>query len=158
MGVLSSLPIVSAGNICCCLWVVSGGLVAAYVLQQSTPTAITPADGALAGLLAGLAGAVVQFLVSIPLDVLMMPVERAMAFRLFDFAENMSPEVRDMIGRFARRDEPLTFVMLLSRRVFVLVFMLAIGAAFSTIGGLIGAALFAKKSPPGTVDVVPPSS
>ena len=32
MGVLSALPIVSAGNYCCCLWVISGGLVAAYVL------------------------------------------------------------------------------------------------------------------------------
>ena len=26
MGVLSALPIVSAGNVCCCLWVVVGGL------------------------------------------------------------------------------------------------------------------------------------
>jgi hypothetical protein len=158
MGVLSSLPIVSAGNLCCCLWVVSGGLVAAYVLQQSTAAPITPADGALAGLLAGLAGAVVQFLVSIPLDILMMPMERAIAFRLFDFAENMSPEVRDMLARFARRDEPLTFFVLLSRRVLVLLIMLLIGAAFSTIGGVIGAAIFARKSPPGTVDVIPPTS
>ena len=35
MGVLSALPLVSAGNICCCLWVVTGGLVAAYLLQQN---------------------------------------------------------------------------------------------------------------------------
>jgi len=148
MGILSSLPIVSAGNLCCCLWVVSGGLVAAYVLQQSTAAPITAADGALAGLLAGLAGAVIQFVISIPLDMLMMPMERAMAYRLFDFAQNMSPEMRDMLGRFGRRDEPVTFLLLLGRSVFVFLLMLFIGAAFSTIGGLIGAALFAKKAPP----------
>ena len=44
MGVLSALPIISAGNLCCCLWIISGGLVAAYVLQQNQPTPITPAD------------------------------------------------------------------------------------------------------------------
>jgi len=153
MGILSSLPIVSAGNLCCCLWVVSGGLVAAYVLQQSTPTPITAADGALAGLLAGLVGAVIQFVISIPLDVLMMPMERAMAYRLFDFAQNMSPEMRDMLGRFARRDEPVSFVLLLGRRVVVFLLMLFVGAAFSTIGGLIGAALFAKKMPPSSGDI-----
>ena len=32
MGVLSALPIISAGNACCCLWVVSGGVIAAYLL------------------------------------------------------------------------------------------------------------------------------
>jgi len=47
MGVLSALPLVSAGNICCCLWVVTGGLVAAYLLQQNQAMPISPADGAL---------------------------------------------------------------------------------------------------------------
>ena len=31
MGVLTALPIISAGNLCCCLWVLSGGAVAAYM-------------------------------------------------------------------------------------------------------------------------------
>ena len=26
MGVLSALPLISAGNICCCLWVIVGGM------------------------------------------------------------------------------------------------------------------------------------
>ena len=41
IGVLSALPIVSAGNLCCCLWVLSGGALAAYLLQQNQPV---PAD------------------------------------------------------------------------------------------------------------------
>ena len=53
MGVLSALPLVAAGNLCCCLWVVSGGVVAAYLLQQNQSAPITPGDGALVGLLAG---------------------------------------------------------------------------------------------------------
>ena len=51
MGVLSALPIVAVGNFCCCLWVVCGGAVAAYVLQQNQQMPVTPGDAALAGLL-----------------------------------------------------------------------------------------------------------
>ena len=56
MGVLSALPIVAAGNLCCCLWIISGGVVAAYLLQQNQSAPVTPGDGALVGLLAGMAG------------------------------------------------------------------------------------------------------
>src|SRR6266496_5768116 len=65
MGVLSALPIVSVANACCCLWIVSGGLIAAYVLQQNQTGPITPGDGALVGLLAGLCGALVKVVLSI---------------------------------------------------------------------------------------------
>ena len=76
MGVLSALPIISAGNLCCCLWIISGGLVAAYVLQQNQPTPITPGDGALVGLLAGLAGAGIYLVLSIPITFLVAPLQR----------------------------------------------------------------------------------
>ena len=35
MGVLSALPIVSGGNLCCCLWVVSGGAEAVPGIQHA---------------------------------------------------------------------------------------------------------------------------
>ena len=46
MGVLSALPIVNMGN-CCCLWVLGGGAIAAYLLQQDHPAPINLGDGAL---------------------------------------------------------------------------------------------------------------
>src|SRR5436190_23965148 len=89
MGVLSALPIVSVGNACCCLWVVSGGVVAAYVLQQNQPAPITPADGALVGLLAGVFGAVVVTALSIPINLLVGPSERRMLERVLDQIGNL---------------------------------------------------------------------
>ena len=52
IGVLSALPIINIGN-CCCLWVLGGGALAAYLMQQNHPYPITVADGALVGLMAG---------------------------------------------------------------------------------------------------------
>ncbi len=46
MGVLSALPVIQIGNVCCCLWVILGGVLAAYVMQQGHPYPITIADGA----------------------------------------------------------------------------------------------------------------
>ena len=153
MGVLSALPLISAGNICCCLWVIVGGLVAAYMLQQNQQTPITPGDGALVGLLAGLMGAVVEVVVSIPMSILVGPMERALAQRFLDMAGNMPPEMRDVMERYGRGGQPTAWVFL--GRIFALMMWLCVGAVFSTIGGLIGAAIFKKQTPPGTIDVTP---
>src|SRR5205823_2548230 len=102
MGVLSALPLVNVFNVCCCGWVICGGVVAAYVLQQNTATMITPGDGALVGLLAGLIGAFIAVFVSIPLDILVGPMERAFAQRIVDMAGTMPPEMRDFLDRYSR--------------------------------------------------------
>src|SRR3954465_1075927 len=135
MGALSALPIISAGNLCCGLWMVSGGLVAAYVLQQNEPAAITPGDGALAGLLAGLAGAFIYLVLSIPITLLMAPIERVMIERIMRNAGSVPPEFRDYVG---------TSIGMGVRIALVFVFVLVFGCVFSTLGGLLGAALFKK--------------
>ena len=146
MGVLSALPLVSAGNLCCCLWVISGGLVAAYLLQQHQSTPIAAGDGALVGLLAGLVGAGVQVLVSIPIGLLVGPMEREMVGRILDMAGAMPPEVRDAVERYGR--DAQAGALFLLGRIFALVMWLFVGAIFSTLGGVLGAAMFKKSAPP----------
>jgi hypothetical protein len=139
LGALSALPIISVGNLCCCLWVVGGGVVAAYVLQQSRATPITPGDGALAGFLAGVTGALVYLLLSIPITIVLAPFERAMMERIVENAAGMPPEFREYVGTY------------LGSAIQVAVgfgFMLVVGSMFATIGGVIGAMLFKKSLPP----------
>ena len=155
MGVLSALPIVAAGNVCCCLWVVSGGAIAAYLLQQNQATPIEPGDGALVGLLAGLIGALVQFLVAIPISILVAPMERAMLQRVIEMAGSMPPEMRDAIDRYSNADAQLGVAMVILKHVVSLMVWLFVGAIFSTLGGLLGALMFRKQMPPGTIDVPP---
>jgi len=156
-GVLSALPIVSAGNICCCLWVISGGVIAAYVLQQNQSEPITPGDGAIVGLLAGLFAAVVQVVVSIPVTILVGPMERVMVQRIMDMAGSMPPEMRDAFERYGRNGQmgPAFFVL---GRMLAFMFWLCVGAVFSTLGGLLGAAIFHKSASqviPGRGDATP---
>jgi hypothetical protein len=145
-GLLSALPIIAAANLCCCLWVVSGGLVAAYLLQQNQVATITPGDGALVGLLAGATGAFVYLIVSIPINLMLAPMEQVLFQRLVETMGNMPPQFQ----AFAR-----TSAGGLARAVVGFLFMLVVGAIFSTLGGLLGAVLFGKRTRAGSTDLPP---
>jgi hypothetical protein len=155
MGVLSALPIISAGNLCCCLWVVGGGVVAAYALQQRHAAPITPGDGALVGLMAGIVGAFVSLLLSIPISFLVAPMERQIVQRVLENSGNMPPEFREMMERYSSGDVRVTFAANAVRLVIGLILMLFLGAIFSTLGGLLGAMIFRKPQPPAVIDVPP---
>jgi hypothetical protein len=158
MGVLSALPLVAAGNLCCCLWVVSGGAIGAYLLQQNQSTPITPGDGALVGLLAGIIGAFVQFVIAIPIGILVAPLERAMLQRFIEMAGSMPPEMRDALTRYTGTGGEVSIGVMIVRKVAELIMWLFVGAIFSTLGGLLGAMIFRRQSPPeqpGVIDIPP---
>jgi Family of unknown function (DUF5518) len=157
MGVLSALPIVSVGNACCCLWVVSGGIIAAYMLQQNQTIPITPGDGALVGLLAGLFGALVQAVLSVPITLVVGPMERELVQRILDMAGNIPPDLRDALERYSR-DGGRFGPMMLVGRMIAFMFWVCVGAVFSTLGGLLGAAMFRKPGPPPSPIDVPPAN
>lgn len=142
IGVLSALPVISAGNCVCCLWVVLGGVLAAYLLQQAQPDAIDAVDGALVGLLAGLVGAVIATLVSIPIQMLMGPMGGHVLERVLQQSGDLPPEMRDLLEQVGRGG--LGGAMLL----FGLIMGLVVNAIFGTLGGLLGAVLFKPSVPP----------
>jgi hypothetical protein len=142
MGVLSALPGVSLGNCCCCAWLVTGGLVAAYVLQANTFQPITMGDGALVGLLAGLFGAVVNMIVSVPMNILTGPFQRQLVQRFADSQPDLPDNVRQMV------DSMGVGAVSVIGTVMAFFMMLVLGAVFSSLGGLLGAFFFKKKDVP----------
>jgi len=148
LGVLSALPIVGAGNCCCCLWVISGGVTAAYLLQKGQPAPIDAGDGALVGLLAGVIGVVVWQLLAIPVTLLMGPFQAQLMERLLSNAE-LPENVRPLFETL-RQGAGFSVAGFIVGAFFTLV----VGIVFSTVGGLIGAALFRTKLPP--VPPIPP--
>jgi hypothetical protein len=135
IGVLSALPVVSAGNVCCCLWVVAGGVLAAYLAQQSVPTALTIGDGALVGLLAGLVGGFVTIVLQIPLELLLAPLQQQILERLLEHAGGLPFETRSLLEEWGQPARPLVFVLRI-------VFSVTVGMVFGLVGGILGAAIF----------------
>jgi hypothetical protein len=151
IGVLSALPLVSAGNCCCCLWVVAGGVLATYLRQQNSPFEVTAAEGALVGLLAGVIGGLIGSVLSIPIEMMMGPMQRQIIERILSSNPDLPAEMRDMVDNVALGPAAIAFRF---------ISMIVLGAIFGMLGGLLGVAIFKKNAPPppppGTIEVLPP--
>jgi len=152
IGVLSALPIINLGNCLCCLWVVGGGALAVYLMQQNYPYAVQTADGALVGLLAGLIGGALCGLLVIPIALAFGPMYQSIIQRALENNQDMPPEARTIIENMARGG-------VIGAMAIIGVFVRAVVfAVIAMLGGLLGVALFKKKDlpPPGTAEVLPP--
>jgi hypothetical protein len=145
IGVLSALPVIQFGNACCCAWVLFGGGLAAYLMQQNHPEPIGIGDGAVAGLLAGAFGSVVWLVLSISLRSVLAPFESAMAQRALENAQDLPPAARQIIESIGTAPV-IGFGLILL--FFVMLFLFSI---FGLLGGLFGGLFFRKSQP-----VVPP--
>ena len=148
-GVLSALPLISVVNLCCCLWVVGGGAVTAYLTQQGQPQPLQLIDAAVGGFLAGVTGAFVYAVVMVPIQLATAPFQRGLT-DLFD-SQDVPPEMLEMLEQLSTSS--------LWAVVFGFMAMLFAGMIFSTVGGVIGALIFRREAsppPPGTVEVLPP--
>jgi hypothetical protein len=145
IGVLSALPVINIAN-CCCAWILFGGALAAYLMQQNHPEPIQIGDGAIVGMLAGLTGAFVWLIVSVPINLMMAPFQARMAQRALESARDVAPELRGMLETFGAGP---AIGLGLVVGFFV---MLVVSTLFAMLGGLFGALMFRKAPPP----VVPP--
>ena len=151
IGVLSALPVVNMGNCCCCLWVIAGGVLAVYLRQQNTTYAVTAAEGALVGLMAGAIGGVIWSILLIPMQAITGPMQQQIVDRVISSNPDFPPEFRDVLQRGTAGG------MVMAVSMF---FNVIVSVVFGLLGGLLGVAIFKKNAPPppppGTVEILPP--
>ena len=140
IGVLSALPIIGAANCCCCLWIVSGGALAAYLQVQQENRTLTGGEGAAVGALAGVIGAFVWLPIVVVVAVVLGPFQQAIIEEIVRNATDMPPEAREVLENMGDRGVGGYFLFF-----FV---PLVGGSIFAAIGGLVGAMYFKKEVPP----------
>lgn len=64
VGILSAIPFL---NYCCCIWGIGGGLLAGMLYIKSAPLPVKVGEGAVVGVLTGLVGAILYFIISVPI-------------------------------------------------------------------------------------------
>lgn len=137
LGILSVIPFVSSLNVCCCLWAILGGMLAAHLYIKNSPTPVRSGDGAVIGALAGVIGAVIVLVLGIPISYAMGPTMRNM---LVGIVENIDRQQAELLRqRFEAAGDSIVGVII---NTVILAVLLII---FSVIGGLIGTALFEKR-------------
>lgn len=146
IGLLSALPFVSIAN-CCCLWVTGGGVVTAYLLQSGRSDVISLGEGAMGGFQAGIVGAVIYALVSVPIQLVTMPFQRELIDNALESGTDIPPRVRELLENIGPGME-------LGSVLAGFGVMLVLGAVFASIGGLLGALIFQRSS---SAEQFPPS-
>ncbi|HSG00576.1 MAG TPA: hypothetical protein VLA20_05565 [Vicinamibacterales bacterium] len=139
IGVLSSLPVVSTFNLCCCLWVVTGGVLVVYLQQQRTPEPVETADAVIGGLIAGVVGAIVAALGALVLLSAGGELWQEQVRQALDSSAEVPPEVRDML---------LNLIEGGNLALLALVINLPVYGVFGMLGSLLGLAFFRKKVAP----------
>jgi hypothetical protein len=142
-GALSGLPVIQC---LCCLWIPAGAAFAVFLASRSEEP-VRPGDGARIGAFAGIAAAVVHSLINIPFQEVHLAFYRRVFEHLSEYGQAMPDGWRDFFSpQTPRGFSAIGF--LLGLLIFATIF-----AAFGALGGVIGASLFARKSP----DVRPPA-
>lgn len=138
-GFLTALPFVGC---LCCIWMIGGGMLAAYFLTKDSQVPLTAGDGAIVGIFAGIAGAVVDAVVSIPFDAMM----RDSAF-LRNILDRVAEYMEEVPAGWENLFEqgPLGQQFSLPWFILGLAISVVIFSVFSALGGIIGVSLFRKK-------------
>lgn len=135
VGLLSAIPFLNLGNVCCCLWALLGGALASKMFISSSPTPVKSGDGAVVGVLAGLVGGLIYIVVGIPLAIALSGVMNAF---ILSMMSNADPAMaRQMQEQMANQS-------VLAKVGFGFVWAILL-IVFSTIGGLLGVAIFEKR-------------
>ena len=139
IGVMSSIPIISSANICCCLWGVTGGILVVYLQQQNRPEPVETADAVLGGLIAGLIGALIASAVTLAMVGMVGSLGFESIRSQIESNPDLPPEARDFLVNF-----------LTGRGIMFVIFAinLPLYAVFTMLGALLGLAFFRKKLPP----------
>lgn len=136
IGVLSMLPLV---NLCCCLWVVLGGMLAVYLQQQTTPDPIGTSSAALSGLLAGTIGGLILNIGQIVISRIIGLDEQQAVSDFLALIPELPAEMADQIRWVAQSPA----FRLAQAIVSVLIY-----AVFSMLGALLGTVFFRRKPSP----------
>ncbi|HEX5732279.1 MAG TPA: hypothetical protein VF131_05535 [Blastocatellia bacterium] len=149
--VLSLIPYVNYG---CCLWVIAGGAVAAYMLIKRSPVLpVTTGNGASVGALAGLLGSLLYLIIFTP--IFFAFGREAAITQMQDAAYQQSdPNARRIVMQMVDmvRDQPLVFILIWCAVIAVFF------VAFSTLGGILGVAMFEKRKGQPMPPMAPPGA
>jgi uncharacterized membrane protein YeaQ/YmgE (transglycosylase-associated protein family) len=151
LGFLSSMPFISAANIFCCLWVLLGGAIAAVLVSKQRPGGITVGDGAFAGVLSGLFGAIIGTIVQIPVQMLSARLIGSRQQELEDMLRRAGLEgpMKDWLLRVVSGEVSVGTIL------FTFFANLLMWSLFAMIGGILAVAILNKRTAQGKMGPPP---
>jgi len=152
MGAASALPILGALNCACCSLILLGGFLSSHLYFKNLPPTPQPqyGDAAIVGLLAGLIGAAVTAVVSIPIMLTGLGTSGWSAIQEALSDADVPSEVSNLFAMLGGGTFAIGAIMI------SFIFNLFVYGLFSTLGAVIGAAVLQRKQPQPIAPPPPP--
>ena len=143
VGVLSVIPLVNAGNVCCCLWAWIGGAVAANILIKNSSQPVTISEGARIGLLAGGLGAFIRVFIGLPIELVTLPWQLRLADKFAQESNNarLQEILKPVLEQFETQGVGQQILGMLPGTIIGAVVLLG----FTVLGAIVGVKLFEKR-------------
>ena len=142
LGILSSVPLLKEGNCLCCIWIITGGVLAAFLYWRAFPagSVFSLSQGATVGLLAGLYGGLFTTLLSYFFEIMGLDPTRAVFESMIELQGDYTAGFDDFFKTFEDGSamEPIYAIT-------SLFFNVIRGILFGTLGGVLGGAMIGKK-------------
>lgn len=144
VGILSAIPGINLAN-CCCLWALSGGIVAVMITVRRSQRPVKMSEGAHIALMAGLIGAAIFCALSIPL--ILSGVATKFSLKLMEWMmglvndANLQAKMRDAMEQVSNQSG----VRILVNELPWLFGKALVFCGFTVLGGLLGIVLFEKR-------------
>ncbi len=146
-GILSGVPLI---NCLCCLWIIGGAMLAAYLLTKDSKVPLSSGDGAIVGALAGVIAAIVDFFVSIPFQAMSEDIFRNVMDRFSEYADEM-PQGWESLMEGGGLEASMAM------NILGLLIAAVVFSILGALGGILGMSMFGKKYFPAqgnvTIDV-----
>lgn len=144
-GLLSIIPGFNFLNCCFCAWLVFGGALASKLVINRSQRVVKNGEGAQIGAITGVIASGIYFIVSLLLTALSIGQEfqLKMLARLGEMSGK--PEFQEMIQKIIEATANQSPAQRLVSAIPGLIFIAIIFIGFSTLGGLLGVALFEKR-------------
>ncbi len=141
----SRTPLLNLGNCLCCLWVVAGGFLAAWMVRRSLPPGgnLTPSEGAMTGFLAGAFGALFGSFLHYFFALIGLDFSTAMLDEMLNGMEDMPEELAESMEAIRSMGAFHPAMVVLG-----LVSSFIVNSIFATAGGLIAASLLKRQPAP----------
>lgn len=138
-GLGSIIPFLAYGNLCCCVWAIIGGAVAARLLIKRSARPVTKSEGAFIGLLAGAVGSLIYLAIGTPITLMGWDAfTAAMLERSDTIADSASRESFKQAVVFMQNHALLSSLL-----IWLIFAILSMG--FAALGGVIGVSIFEKR-------------
>jgi hypothetical protein len=142
LGVLSSIPPL---NCACCIWILGGGFLAAYLYVKESSVVVTLGQGVLLGFIAGVIGTIIYALIQIPLFLLSSEGGQGLAEQIQQIMEQFpgfTEENQKSLTELTSHEGFISVLYVMSIAVW-----LVINCLLAMLGGALGVALFEKRKP-----------